>query len=421
MQLTGPAGYDIIKSGAPSGAGPDTVPAGKQETVCAVKRKENSMGSYGEYFGKSIGKLGFGLMRLPKQPDSAIGIDVEQVKKMVDRFMAAGMTYFDTAYIYDGGNSERAIKEALVDRYPRESYLLATKMNAWIGNPTEKEVKRQLDVSLERTGAKYFDFYLLHALQENNVGIYDAYGLWDFVKQCKEEGKIRHWGFSYHASPELLDELLTAHPDVDFIQLQINYADWDDPSVASGANYEVAAKHGVPFVIMEPVKGGMLANLPESAASVFRKAAPDKSLASWAIRFAASLDGCITVLSGMSNLEQMEDNLSYMTDFHPLDESEREIVRKAVFALKSVEQIECTGCRYCMKGCPMGIRIPEIFRAMNRSAMNDTARADRIYQKAISEGAAPSDCLACGQCESVCPQGLPIIELLGKAGFFFDY
>ena len=373
------------------------------------------MRGYGsDYLGKNTKKLGFGLMRLPKLPDDPKTIDVEQVKVMVDKFLAAGMTYFDTAYVYDGGGSERAIKEALVDRYPRESYTLATKLNAWLGSPTEEEAKKQFETSLARTGAGYFDYYLLHAVQANNWEIYDKYGLWDFVRNLKKEGKIRHWGFSFHAAPELLDELLTQHPDAEFVQLQINWADWESPSVHARENWEVAKKHGIPFVIMEPVKGGSLADPPENVARVFREADPSVSTASWAIRYAASLEGVLTVLSGMSNVEQMEDNLSYMTDFRPLDEAERAVIAKARAELDSLDLIKCTKCRYCMDGCPVEMRIPDLFSAMNDLLMNNERGAKWAYGMATQNGTKPSDCIQCGQCEGACPQGLPIISLLER-------
>ena len=360
-----------------------------------------------QYFGKDVPKLGFGLMRLPRK---GLATDVEQVKQMVDLFMEAGFTYFDTAYIYIG--SEAAIKKALVDRYPRESYTLATKLNALIA-PTEKAAKKQFTTSLERTGAGYFDYYLLHALMENNYAKYDKFHLWDFAAEQKAKGLIKHVGFSFHAGPELLDRLLTQHPEVDFIQLQINYADWENPSVASRANYEVARRHGVSITVMEPVKGGALAKPPKAVEELFKGCHPDMSCASWAIRFVASLDGIITVLSGMSNLEQMRDNLSYMKDFKPLNDEEREIILEAQRILGRSSTIPCTACRYCTEGCPKRIPIPDIFAAMNKQlGSGQIAEAKAAYQAAAAEGHRASDCVACGQCERACPQHLAITEYL---------
>lgn len=369
-----------------------------------------------DYFGKDVPKLGFGLMRLPRK---GLGTDIGQVKKMVDLFMDAGFTYFDTAYVYPG--SEAAIKKALVDRYPRESYTLATKLNAFMMAPTEKAAKKQFDTSLERTGAQYFDYYLLHALMENNYKKYDKFHLWDYVKEKKEQGLIRHLGFSFHAGPQLLDQLLTEHPEVDFIQLQINYADWENPSVTSRANYEVARKHGVSITVMEPVKGGNLANPPEAVKKLFDAYHPDMSYASWAIRFVASLDGIITVLSGMSNIDQMKDNLSYMKKFQPLNEEEQKIIQEAQRILGHSSTIPCTACHYCMDGCPKQIRIPDIFSAMNRQlGSGQMAAAVEAYRAVTGEGHMASDCIKCRQCERACPQHLPITDYLQQGAEMFE-
>ena len=363
-----------------------------------------------DYFGKEVFKLGFGLMRLPKLEDGAT--DIEQVKVMVDQFIEAGGTYFDTAYVYDGGNSERAMKEALVDRYPRESYTVATKLNARAAKDAE-DAKNQFNVSLERTGLDYIDYYLLHAVQENNWRTYEEYGLWDYIKELKAEGKVRYIGFSFHDTPELLEQVLNAHPEVDFVQLQLNYADWYSPTVAAKGNYEVARKHGVSITVMEPVKGGGLANPVPAVREVLEAADPDASPASWAIRYVASMDGIITVLSGMSNIAQMEDNVSFMRDFKPLTDEEQEVIRKAQAAILSANEIPCTACHYCTEGCPMQIAIPEIFSAVNEfKRYHNGFQFGRSMGIATRSGGSPADCIGCGQCEGACPQHLPIIELL---------
>ena len=354
-------------------------------------------------------KLGFGLMRLPKFEDGTI--DVEQVKKMVDLFVEAGGTYFDTAFAYQG--SEAAAKQALVDRYPRDSYTLATKLICRPGM-TEEEAKQEFYTSLERTGAGYFDYYLLHAFQRTNYKLYEEFGLWDFVKEQKEKGLIRHYGFSFHADPELLEELLNKHPDVDFVQLQLNYADWENPGVASKRNLEICRAHGKLVTVMEPVKGGILADPIDEVKAVFDKENNGLSYASWAIRFACSQEGILAVLSGMSNIAQMEDNLSYMRNFKPLDEHEQEVIRAAQKALDEDQTIPCTACHYCVKGCPMGIPIPEIFMVENRKKGSPEFRTNREYPIVTQDKGKASDCIQCGQCEEACPQHLPIISLLEK-------
>ena len=361
------------------------------------------------------GKLGFGLMRLPKTNEA---IDVPQVCEMVDHFLAAGFTYFDTAYVYDG--SEVAAKAALVDRHPRASYTLATKLH--VGKcANAEEARKELETSLARTGAGYFDYYLLHALMANNVDKYEEFGLWDFVRELKANGTIRHYGFSFHDSPELLDKLLTEHPDVDFVQLQINYADWENPEVQSRACYEVARKHGKQVVIMEPVKGGALANPPEQVKALFDAAKPGASYASWALRFAASLDGVLAVLSGMSNLEQVDDNLATMSVFQPLNDAEQKVIQQAQHILGNSAAIACTACHYCTAGCPKKIAIPEIFAAANKQLANgQKAEAAAAYAAATAEGGKASACIHCKQCERICPQHLPITDLLGRCAAMFE-
>ncbi len=353
-------------------------------------------------------KLGFGLMRLPNLPEG--GIDVEQTARMVDLFLEAGGTYFDTAFAYNG--SEEAIKKALVDRYPRDTYTLATKLIVRGADTTEESAKQEFLTSLERTGAGYFDYYLLHALQRQNYQFYEDLHLWDYVKDLKAKGLVKNIGFSFHADPELLEELLKAHPEVDFVQLQINYADWENPGVASRRNWEICKAYGKPVVVMEPVKGGILADPIDSVKAIFDRENTGASYASWALRYVAGLDNLLAVLSGMSSLAQMEDNLSFMKDFKPLDEHEQEVIKAAQEALNADKSIPCTGCRYCTKGCPMNIPIPEIFTVLNRKKGSPMFRTVREYTIVTTGKGKASDCIACGQCENACPQHLPIISLL---------
>ncbi|MBR5688224.1 MAG: aldo/keto reductase [Prevotella sp.] len=355
-------------------------------------------------------KLGFGMMRLPRI-DGTKDIDLEHTKKMVDAFIGAGGRYFDTAYVYDG--SEAATKVALCDRYPRESYYLADKLNASeFACKSEEEAKDEIKVSLERTGAGYFDFYLLHGIDEGNKEKFKQYGIWDYMRKLKEEGLIRHYGFSFHSTPEHLDEILTEHPEAEFVQLQINYSDWDDPLVCSRQCYEVATKHNTPVIVMEPVKGGKLADPPQEVKDILKNANPDASFASWAIRFTASLANVMMVLSGMSNKEQMDDNVSYMRQFQSLSDEERGVLETAVQALQKYVGISCTACHYCTPGCPMEIHIPEIFAVMNVYKMYGNLNEARNEYKWRPGGERASACVQCGQCEDACPQHLPIISLL---------
>ena len=366
------------------------------------------------YLGEQIKKLGFGLMRLPKKGEE---IDVEQVKVMVDKFLAAGFTYFDTAWAYAG--SEDAIRQALVERYPREKFQLATKNAAWINCKTREEAIAQFNLSLKRTGAGYFDFYLLHNLGESRTKFFDDFDMWSFVQEKKAEGLIKHVGFSFHSTPEELEEILTKHPEMEFVQLQINYGDWENPAIQSRACYEVARKHGKPVIIMEPVKGGMLANPPESVKQILQAAEPESSCASWAVRFAADLEGLIVVLSGMSNVEQMEDNLSYMKDFTGLTESQKDTINKAREALAKIPVIPCTTCNYCAKVCPKEIGISGTFTAMNYLTLYGDKAAAQHQENWLVGGHGrkkAAECIKCGKCEQVCPQHISIREELVKAG-----
>ena len=371
-----------------------------------------------DYLGKDIFKLGFGLMRLPKLADGSM--DIPQIKQMVDKFMAAGGTYFDTAYVYDSGASEDAARQALIERYPRDSYTLATKLNAAMQCHDEASAKQQFRTSLERTGAGYFDFYLLHALQRNNYKKYDDYHIWDFVKEQKAKGLIRHWGFSFHADPDLLEELLDTHPDAEFVQLQMNYADWENPGVNSRRCWEICRAHGKPVVVMESVKGGILADPIPEVKAILRAANPDLSPAGWALRFVAGQEGVITALSGMSNLAQMEDNLKTMKDFRPMGEAELAVIREAQEAIRQNRAIPCTACHYCTEGCPMGIPIPEIFAVYNRREGSPHFRTVREYNIVTQDKGKATACVQCGQCEGACPQHLKIIDLLQECAALME-
>ena len=372
----------------------------------------------GHYLGEEIRKLGFGMMRLPKNGEV---IDVETTKVMVDKFMAAGFTYFDTAWIYQG--SEDATRQALVERYPRESFQLATKNAAWCDCKMREEAIAQFETSLKRLGTDYIDFYLLHNLGDKRTELFEELDMWSFVLEQKKLGRIRHIGFSFHSTADQLDDILAKHPETEFVQLQINYADWDHKFIQSRLNYEVCRKHGKPAVIMEPVKGGMLATPPESVEKLFHDANPDVSPAAWAIRFAASLPGVITVLSGMSTPEQMDDNLKSMKDFKALTEAEKKTVFEAQKALAAVPMIPCTSCDYCAKVCPMNIGISGTFNGRNLLTLyrNVESAKVQIFWAVANLGKKDAvECIGCGKCEEICPQHLEIRKLLAEAVKAFD-
>ena len=363
-------------------------------------------------------KLGFGLMRLPEKGGV---IDHEHVCRMVDKYMKAGMNYFDTAYIYHGGKSEIAAREALVKRYPRDSFMIATKLPAWEMR-SKADVQRIFDDQLEKTGVDYFDFYLLHSVEEgSNYETYIKYDCFSWGMKMKEEGKIRHFGFSFHGSPELLTEILDAHPEVEFVQIQLNYLDRTNPVVRSQALYEILHERNIPIIVMEPVRGGMLADLGDEINAKFKAARPENSVASWALRFVASLPGVMTVLSGMSSEEQMDDNIATFVDFEPVSDDELRVINEVTQEVLAIPQIGCTACKYCCDGCPKKISIPDVFRTINTlRRYPDDWRSKNFYSGLVQRSGKASDCIACGQCERVCPQHLPIIELMKEAAGILD-
>ena len=367
---------------------------------------------------KNVGKLGFGMMRLPRKGD---GIDIEETKKLVDAFMISRFNYFDTAFAYPG--SEEAIKEALVNRYPRKSYYLASKCAIWSGCKEKEDAEKELDISLERTGAGYFDFYLLHALNKDSAKTFEEWGLWEYFLKKKEEGLIKHLGFSFHDSPEVLDDILSKHPEAEFVQLQINWADWEDPKVQSKGSWEVARKHNKDIIVMEPVKGGLLADPHPLVKEVFSSSDPNASPASWAIRFASSLDGVMTVLSGMNTLEMLGDNVKTMWNFKGFDAKQMETIEKAREVFSSLPSIPCTKCDYCAKVCPMDIGISGTFAAMNTLLLygNERIAKDRYKALVINKGRKnPEKCIKCGKCEEACPQHIEIRSNLEKAKEHFQ-
>ena len=344
--------------------------------------------------------FGFGMMRLPMLGED---VDMKTTAKMVDAFLAAGFNYFDTAHPYIQGKSEQAFKTCVADRYPREKYLLANKLSGGYFEK-EEEIRPLLESQLKICGVEYFDFLLMHALSADRHEKYTELKAYEVAQEMKAEGKIRHVGFSFHDSAEVLDRILTDRPEMEFVQLQFNYVDYEDNRVQARACYEVCRRHGKPVMVMEPVKGGSLVNLPAQALELLSNGSP----ASYAIRFAASFEGVAVVLSGMSNMEQMEDNLSFMANFTPLSAEEQEAVEKVRTLYQAQHRIPCTACRYCTDGCPAGIPIPDVFACMNQKRAGEGNPA-QDYADFESNASA---CIGCGQCEEACPQHLQIRELL---------
>ena len=359
---------------------------------------------YNEFQDKKLSLLGFGTMRLPVNEEGII--DEAQVAEMTDYALAQGVNYFDTAYPYHNGESERVMGRVL-GAYPRDSYYLATKYPGQRFSAEEQNPAKIFEEQLGKCGVDYFDFYLFHANSAIRHEKFTNTRSYDIVQELKAEGKIRHVGMSFHDTAEVLDKILTDRPEIEVVQLQFNYADYDDPSVQSRACYEVCQKHGKPVLVMEPVKGGSLVNLPQKAMDLL-----SDTPASYAIRFAASFDSVVMVLSGMSNMEQMLDNIRYMKDFQPLTESEMELIGKVRTIYQAQNRIPCTACRYCTDGCPAGIQIPDLFACLNDKREGKETNYDAFEVKADA-------CVECGQCEDECPQHLQIRDLLKEVAAAF--
>ncbi len=369
-------------------------------------------------------KLGFGLMRLPLlDPNDQKSIDMEQLKKMVDLFLDRGFTYFDTAYMYHDFASERAVKTALVERHARDCFTLTSKLPTMMLK-TKEDQERIFNEQLEKCGVEYFDYYLLHALTKVTYETAQRLGSFDFVQQKKKEGKVRHIGISFHDSAELLEEILSAHPEIELVQIQLNYLDWDNEVIQSRQCYETIRRHGKEVLVMEPIKGGTLAKVPQRAAELLKGAEPDKSIPSWAIRFAASHEGVKMVLSGMSTLAQLDDNTSYMQDFTPFTPTEYDLVKKVVGIINEAITVPCTACHYCTKGCPKHIAIPEFFSIYNnhcQAPMEGFSTQKFYYDTLIDHGSGKaSACIGCKQCERMCPQHIEITKYLRDVAKTFE-
>lgn len=372
------------------------------------------------FFPEIHGNFGFGCMRLPMLDDKTV--DKEQFSRMVDAFIEAGFNYFDTAHGYINGLSETAIAECIAKRYDRDRFLLTNKLTSPYFN-SQEEIRSFFEQQLAACGVDYFDFYLMHAQGSDNYPKFQACKAYETAYAFKQEGLIRHFGISFHDKPEVLDMILTEHPEIEIVQIQFNYIDYDEPSVESRRCYEVCEKHGKPVIVMEPVKGGNLVKLPEEADAVFRNLGGGSN-ASYAVRFAAGFPQMAMVLSGMSDMAQMEDNIRTMKDFKPLDENEMKAIDEVVRIFREKKLIPCTGCRYCVEEnqCPMGIRIPDIFRAVNTFETFHSWTVRGYYSDVLTADghAKASECIGCGGCEAVCPQHLEIRELLAKAASVFE-
>lgn len=364
------------------------------------------------FLGENIGKLGFGLMRLPMNDKE---INIEQTKQMVDMFMDAGFTYFDTAWAYEG--SEAAIRQALVERYPRESYQLASKCAAWIKCKTREDAINQFETSLKQAGVEYFDYYLLHNLGAGRTKVFEDFDLYSWGVEMKKQGRIKHLGFSSHGTADELEDIINKHPEMEFCQIQINYADWENPVIQCRKCYEVCRAHNLPIIIMEPVKGGILANPPQPVKDVFDKSGKGESYAAWALRYAADLEGVITVLSGMSSVEQMEENIRIFRDFNGLSDDDRNVLEEARKVITSLPTIPCTNCKYCQKVCPQNVGIAGTMAAMNSYIIYDDKKKAKSDEGWLVKGHGfehATECIKCGACEEACPQQIKIMSELER-------
>lgn len=367
------------------------------------------------YFPEIKKNFGFGCMRLPMKDNE---VDRAEFSRMIDEFIGAGFNYFDTAHGYIDGKSETAIRDCLAARYPRESYLLANKLSGPFFN-TEEEIRPLFESELRTCGVEYFDFFLMHAQNRNNFEKYKRCRAYETAFELKREGKVRHVGLSFHDTSDILDKILTEYPELEFVQIQFNYVDYEDASVDSRRCLEVCRKHGKPVIVMEPVKGGSLVNLPKEADEILRSLGGGSN-ASYAIRFAASFDGIVMVLSGMGNMDMMKDNLSYMTEFKPLSSEEFSAIEKVCAVFRAQDLIPCTDCKYCTECCPMNIPIPAFFACLNGKRSFTNWSADQYYSIMTASGAKPTDCIKCGMCEKACPQHLKIRDLLTEVGETFS-